>query len=177
MVTNDDDVADQVRLLRDHGRSPNGKVACFGFNARLDNLHAAILNFKLKTYDQDIARRRELAARYHSQLKDVSELILPPPSDTDLDHYDIFQNYEIEAERRDELRGYLKEQGVGTILQWGGYTIHQFEKLGFDIVPPCTERMTRRFMLLPMNTTLMDEDVDYVCEKIIEFCLSCRGRS
>jgi len=172
LVTNDNDVAAQVRLLRDHGRSPDGKVVCFGFNARLDNLHAAILNFKLKTYDQEIARRRELAAMYHSQLKDVSELMLPPPPNVDLVHYDIFQNYEIEAERRDELRSYLNKQGVGTILQWGGYTVHQFEKLCFDVVLPCTERMTRRFMLLPMNTALADEDVDYVCKKIIEFYIS-----
>ena len=169
LVTNDDDVAERVRLLRDHGRGPDGKVVCYGFNARLDNLHAAILKFKLKTYDRDIARRRELADRYHSQLKDVPEIILPPPPDIDLNHYDIFQNYEIEAERRDDLRDYLKEHGIGTILQWGGYTIHQFEKLGFDVMPPHTERMTRRFMLLPMNTTLTDNDVDYVCEKVIKF--------
>lgn len=172
LVTNDDDVADQVRLLRDHGRSPDGKVVCFGFNARLDNLHAAILNFKLKTYDQEIARRRELAAMYHFHLKDVSELMLPPPPAVDSDHYDIFQNYEIEAERRDELRSYLNEQGVGTILQWGGYTVHQFEKLGFDVALPYTERMTRRFMLLPMNTSLADEDVNYICKKIKEFYIS-----
>ncbi len=177
LVTNDDDVAEQVRLLRDHGRNSNGKVVCFGFNSRLDNLHAAILNFKLKTYDWDIARRRELATMYHSQLKDVSELMLPPPPDVDSDHYDIFQNYEIEAERRDELRGYLSDQGVGTILQWGGYAVHQFEKLGFDVVPPYAERMTRRFMLLPMNTAIADEDVDYVCENIIEFYHSGQGRS
>lgn len=172
LVTNDDDIADQVRLLRDHGRSLDGKVVCFGFNARLDNLHAAILNLKLKTYDQEIARRREVAAMYHFQLKDMSELMLPPPPVVDSDHYDIFQNYEIEAERRDELRGYLNEHGVGTILQWGGYTVSQFEKLGFDVVLPYSERMTKRFMLLPMNTSLTDEDVNYICEKIKVFYIS-----
>jgi dTDP-4-amino-4,6-dideoxygalactose transaminase len=166
LVTNDDSVAEKALLLRDHGRGLDGEIWCFGFNARLDNLQAAILNFKLQHYDNDIARRRELAARYHTGLKDIFALKLPPPPNADEEHFDIYQNYEIEAENRDELRVFLQQHGVSTILQWGGHTIHQFEKLGLRGDVAYTDEMTKRFMLLPMNTSLSDEDVDYICQCI-----------
>lgn len=169
VVTNDDMIAEKVRLLRDHGRCPDGKVACFGFNARLDNLHAAILNLKLKNYDRSIARRRELAARYNTRLKDLSQIVLPPPPDGDASHFDIYQNYEIEAERRDDLRSYLKLHGIQTILQWGGRTIHQLGIPLVDVILPFTDQMSKRFLLLPMNTTLTNEDVDYICDKVLAF--------
>ena len=60
--------------------------------------------------------------------------------------------------------------GVGTIIQWGGKAVHQFKGLGFeDVNLPITEKMTSRFLMLPMHTALTDEDVGYVCDCIIEF--------
>lgn len=169
IVTDDDAVAEQLRILRDHGRGSDGKVWVWGYNSRLDNLQAAILGLKLKRYDQYIARRRAIAALYESRLKHVGELLLPPAPDADPDHYDIYQNYEIEADRRDDLRAALDKAGVKTIIQWGGHAIHQFDRLGFTVVPPYTDRMVSRFMLLPMNTALSDDDVHYVCDCIEGF--------
>jgi dTDP-4-amino-4,6-dideoxygalactose transaminase len=169
VVTNDDTVAEKIRLLRDHGRGNDGKINCFGFNARLDNLQAAVLNLKLKNYDRTILKRREIATQYHKKLSGIKELLLPPPPDADREHFDIFQNYEIEAKRRGALRVHLNDNGIQTILQWGGYAVHQFENLGFDEIPSYTEKMTKRFMLLPMNCSLTKDDVDYISEKIIEF--------
>jgi dTDP-4-amino-4,6-dideoxygalactose transaminase len=168
VITNDDDIAAQVRILRDHGRGPDGNVWVWGYNSRLDNVQAAILRIKLRKYDAYVERRRALAALYQSRLGGLSQLLLPPPPG-DGDHFDIFQNYEIEAERRDALRTHLESRGVRTILQWGGKTIHQFPKLGYRMKLPYTERMTERFMLLPLNTALSDEDVRYVCDCIEEF--------
>lgn len=169
VFTNDDDTADFIRLLRDHGRSHSGDVVVWGYNSRLDNLQAAVLDFKLARYDQAIARRRHLAAIYQARLGDVAELVLPPGPDSDPDHFDIFQNYEIETERREELRAYLDEQGIKTIIQWGGKTIHQFPKLGLNSDLPRTEEMTKRFLLLPLNTSLSDDDVEYICATIRTF--------
>ena len=168
-VTNDDAAAEYATLLRDHGRSSSGDVVTFGYNCRLDNLQAAILNFKLRNYDREIARRRDIARMYHDMLADIEELHLPPGPDAEPDHFDIFQNYEIEAEQRDALREHLKSYGVSTILQWGGKAIHQFPKLSLGRELPYTERMTSRFMLLPMNTSLADEDVHYVGSTIRRF--------
>ncbi len=169
VLTNDDELYEKMVLLRDHGRNDHGEVVLWGLNSRLDNMQAAILDYKLSNYDQEIARRREIALQYQSQLGDLKELVLPPAPSSDPDHYDIFQNYEIEAERRDGLQAYLKENGVGTLIQWGGKAVHQFEHLGFKVHLPQTEKMFTRCLMLPMNRSLLDEDVDYVCSKIRQY--------
>jgi dTDP-4-amino-4,6-dideoxygalactose transaminase len=169
IVTDDSELAAAVNILRDHGRGPDGAVWAWGYNSRLDNVQAAILRIKLRKYDGYIARRRALAAIYDSRLRDIEQLLLPPAPDASVDHFDIYQNYEIEADRRDALRAHLEERGVRTILQWGGKAIHQSPKLGFNVSLPYTERMVERFMLLPMNTALKDDDVHYICDSIEEF--------
>jgi dTDP-4-amino-4,6-dideoxygalactose transaminase len=168
-ITNDDEMYRKLRLLRDHGRDDTGEVVMWGLNSRLDNLQAAILNHKLKNYDSCIARRREIAALYQAALGDVEGLRLPPAPDQDPDHFDIFQNYELEADRRDELRQYLRECGVGTLVQWGGKAVHQFPGLGFCQRLPYTEQLFQRLLMLPMNTSLSNDDVQYVCDCIRSF--------
>lgn len=166
LCTNDDGVAEQVRLLRDHGRTADGDVLQFGYNARLDNIHAAILLIKLDTYDTDIATRRRLASIYDERLSSNDALHLPPAPDADERHFDIYQNYEIEAEDRDALREFLASSGIGTILQWGGKTLQQFPALGMKANVPYTDAMTKEFMMLPMNTSLTADDVNYICDHI-----------
>lgn len=170
LVTNDDRVAERARLLRDHGRDEDGEVVAWGTNCRLDNMQAAILNFKFKTFLQDLERRRALARIYHQGLRDLDQLVLPPGPDAGPEHHDIFQNYEIEAEERDRLKAHLQERGIRTIVQFGGKAVHQFSGLGFTNVSlPATERMYTRLLLLPMNTTLSDEDAHCVVESIRAF--------
>ena len=60
--------------------------------------------------------------------------------------------------RRDELRAYLEQHGVRTLLQWGGHAVHQFKNLGFDVSLPKTTLMTSQFIMLPMNTSLVLDD-------------------
>jgi dTDP-4-amino-4,6-dideoxygalactose transaminase len=169
IITDDDSIADNARMLRDHGRGKSGKVEAWGYKSRLDNIQAALLNVKFRYYDEEVARRRSIARQYHERLKDIKELRLPPPPDSEPDHYDIFQNYEIEAEDRDGLKAHLQDRGIGTIIQWGGYTIHQFEKLGLGGNVPYTERMTQRYLLLPMNVSVDDEAVAYIGDAIAKF--------
>jgi dTDP-4-amino-4,6-dideoxygalactose transaminase len=102
-------------------------------------------------------------------LGNVEQLDLPPAPDSDPDHYDVFQNYEIEAERRDDLKVYLARKGVGTIIQWGGKAVHQFRSLGFNQSLAFTERLFERMLMLPINMSLPDDDVHYVCECILDF--------
>ena len=169
IVTNDDAVAEQVMLLRDHGRNEEGLIVEWGFNSRLDNLQAAILNFKLGTFPQDIERRREIARRYQAGLSEISDLVLPPDPDSDSNHYDVYQNYEIESSHRDALKDHLKKDGIGTIIQWAGKAVHQFEDLKFNVSLPFTEKMFERCLMLPMNTSLSDEDIEYICASIRHF--------
>jgi len=170
VVTNDDAVAEKLVLLRDHGRNDKGRVVVWGFNSRLDNLQAAVLDFKLKTFHKDITRRRAIAECYQARLGAMRELTLPPAPNADLRHFDVYQNYELEAERRDELRAYLEEHGVRTIIQWAGTPVHQFHELGFKNVKlPNTDRFFTRCLMLPMNTSLSDDDIDYICDQICAF--------
>jgi len=169
VITNDPAMFERIYQMRDHGRNRNGEIASWGLNSRLDNLQAAILDFQLKNYQTVICRRRQLAAHYSARLNDVVELVLPPAPDSDPDHFDIYQNYEIEAEKRDDLKQHLKDNGVGTLIQWGGQAVHQLKALGFTQQLPYTDWLFTRLLMLPMNMSLSDDDVHYVCDTIRAF--------
>ena len=169
ILCQDETIYDRAYQLHDHGRDKNGNVKSWGRNSRLDNLQAAILNFNLKSYDTVINRRREIASRYHSKLAGLEELKLPESPTENSDHYDVFQNYEIVAKKRDELQEHLKENGIGTLVQWGGKAIHQWSSLGFNLHLPKSEAFFRECIMIPMNMFISNEDVDYICEKINEF--------
>jgi dTDP-4-amino-4,6-dideoxygalactose transaminase len=74
----------------------------------------------------------------------------------------VYQNYELEAERRDELRTYLKDRSIGTLIQWGGKAVHQLERLGLKASLPVTERFFTRCLMLPMNMMVSTEDAEYI---------------
>ena len=169
VITNNEEVYERIYQLRDHGRSTSGEVVSWGLNSRLDNLQAAFLDFQLKKYDGVMHRRRQLATLYTKRLKDVSEIVLPPAPDSDPDHFDIYQNYEIEAEKRDDLKLFLKERGIGTLIQWGGQAVHHLKALGFTQHLPYTDQLFTRMLMIPMNMSLTDDDLDYVCDTIRAF--------
>jgi dTDP-4-amino-4,6-dideoxygalactose transaminase len=169
VLTNDDKVAAHVKMGRDHGRNDDGEFVMWGTKARLDNLQAAILNHKLKTYDDVMERRRAIAARYQKRLGSLKDLHLPPAPDADNRHFDIFQNYEIEAERRDALKDHLKARGVGTIIQWAGQPLHKIKALGMARSLPRTDKMFERCLMLPIHMAMSDADVDYVADVIADF--------
>lgn len=169
VLTNDDEVYRKLLLLRDHGRNHEGDVVMWGFNSRLDNLEAAYLDFQFKDYLHVIERRRSIASLYQQRLGNLNQMVLPPAPASESDHFDVFQNYEIEAENRDALKLFLKERGIGTLIQWGGKPVHQFVKLGFKHALPFTDRLFTRILMLPLNMSLTDDDVHYVSDQIAEF--------
>jgi len=169
VLVNDKNLYHQIFQLHDHGRDVDGEVRRWGRNSRLDNIQAAILSHKLKTYDKVIARRREVAQMYQERLGMLNELQLPAAPSTTSDNFDVYQNYELTADNRDELKVYLGEKNIGTLVQWGGTAVHQFTQLGFNQVLPDTERFFERCIMLPMNVFINDTDVDYICESVTEF--------
>lgn len=171
IVTNDDQLAARMLLLRDHGRNHDGEVVVWGFNSRLDNLQAAILDRQFEKYADIISHRRGLAARYQERLGNLEQLQLPPSPDSDPDHFDVYQNYELQADDRDGLRAHLKAKGIGTLIQWGGKAVHQFEGLGLRASLPNTERLFRRCLMLPMNMMVTLDDCDYISECMRQYYL------
>jgi dTDP-4-amino-4,6-dideoxygalactose transaminase len=169
ILTNSEQIYERIVQLRDHGRGPDGEIVSWGLNSRLDNLQAAILDFRLASYDTAVERRRAVAGVYQDRLHTIGQVKLPPGPDDQPDHFDVFQNYEIEAERRDELRAFLKKRQIGTALPWGGKAVHQWPRLGFEMRLPFTERVFERVLLLPLNLSLTQDDVHHICNTIEDF--------
>jgi dTDP-4-amino-4,6-dideoxygalactose transaminase len=169
VMTNDDDVYDRMLQLHDHGRRADGEIISWGLNSRLDNLQAAILDYRLSSYPAAIERRRAVASLYQARLGGIEQITLPPAPGSDSRHFDVYQNYEIEGERRDALREHLKARGIGTLIQWGGKAVHQWPALGFKQRLPRTDAMFERLLLLPMNLTLTDDQAHEVCDVIHDF--------
>ena len=164
IIVNDEDLYNKCYQIRDHGRDKDGDVVRWGRNSRLDNLQAAILRYKLNNYHTVVERRREIASLYEEHLNDLEELILPPAPDSDKDHFDVFQNYELAANDRDGLKDYLDKNGIGTLIQWGGMAIHHYKNLGFKQVLPNTDRFFNHCIMLPMNIFITNEEVEYICD-------------
>jgi len=170
LVTNDDDIAAKARLYRDHGyvRS-TGEIVLYGYNSRLDNIQAAMLNVKFPHLPGWIERRREIARKYHAGLGNIRGITLQPHPDEDPKFYDAFQNYVIRSDRRDALAQYLKDEGVEILISWPIPThVHKALNLSHYQLPE-TEKLSRTVLSLPMFPELSDEHVDIVIQKIRKF--------
>lgn len=172
VVTNDADTATRIRLLRDHGqRRETGDVLCFGFNSRLDNLHAAILDVKLRYLNGWLQRRRELAALYQRGLSDLADVKLPPPPQAEGRYYDVFQNYVVRARDRDRDRlvGYLKDSGVEVLVN-NPIPVHHHQALGLQHFRlPMTERLAQEVVSLPLNPEISNEQAEVVISSVRSF--------
>lgn len=168
VITNDEDIARKINLLRDHGRNSDGQFETWGYNSRLDNFQAAILLEKFKTFDEDIQKRRKYASIYHSEINSENISMPPPPENEDF--FDTYQNFEIRANDRDNLKKHLSDNGIGTLIQWGGQAIHHMENLGlthFEL--PFTDKFFKECIMLPMNTALTEDEVVYISKKVNSF--------
>jgi len=168
VVTNDSALAERLRGLRDHGRVSKTELSGWGYNCRLDNLQAAVLDIKMKRLPEWIGRRRQLAAIYDEALTGLKQIKLPPPPRDDGAYFDIFQNYVIEADRRDQLFEYLTKNKIETLTPWAVPMHHQPIGLsGFKL--PHTEQLAQAALSLPLTTELEEDQVLFVAETVREF--------
>ena len=165
VVTNDPSLARQVRLLREYGWQERYVSYFAGTNSRLDELQAAILRVKLKYLDHDNRRRQLIAQRYGSALAE-SAITLPQTS-PDATH--VFHQYVVRAAKRDDLKTYLGNRGIGTLIHYP-VPVHQqpayAEKLPAVVELRQTETIATQILSLPMYPELTDEQIDTVCELI-----------
>lgn len=165
--TNDEKLAEKIRALRDGGRTSTGDLDGYGFNSRLDNLHAAILSVKLKYVSKWIERRRELADLYFKGLSGLPDFKLPPRSDDRF--YDVYQNYVVRTPKRDQLVAHLRKADIETLISWPK-PLHKQKSLGLDHFHlPRTEQISNEVLSLPLYPELTDDKVDYVIEAIHDF--------
>ena len=170
LTTNDDELARKVRLLRDHGfKRDTNELLMYGYNSRLDNIQAAILDVKLRHLPEWLERRREIARSYQRGLRDVGDLVLPDQPTEDGPHYDVFQNYVIRTARRDQLFSYLKDKGIETLISWPKPNHHHPNLKLTQFKLPETELLSRTVLSLPIFPELSDEEVAYVVETVSSF--------
>jgi dTDP-4-amino-4,6-dideoxygalactose transaminase len=167
VVTSDAELAARLRALRDHGRVSKTELNGWGHNCRLDNLQAAVLDMKLRHLPSWIERRRHLAGLYDESLQGLDHVKRPPSPDTGRFH-DVFQNYVIESDRRDELVSHLANRGIETLVSWPTPMHHQ--PLGLrDFKLPVTEALSDRVVSLPMYPELEDDQVTQVTAAVHDF--------
>ncbi len=171
VTTNDDRLAEKLRLLRVHGMEPKYHHRVVGINSRLDALQAATLRVKLKYLDGWSDARRRNAEHYDRLFAEaVVEEVTTPAVRTNRRH--IFNQYTIRCSRRDELMDFLKRRGVDSEIYYP-VPLHLqecFSYLGYKSGDfPMTERASRECLSLPIYPELTEEMRRYVVEKIAEF--------
>jgi dTDP-4-amino-4,6-dideoxygalactose transaminase len=171
VLTQDEGHARKLAALRVHGAPKKYFHEWVGVNSRLDSLQAAVLRVKLQYLDAESAGRQKNADRYRENLAGAGLPIgLPQPASYQTRH--VYNQFVIRAPRRDQLKAYLQENGVGSEIYYP-LSLHQqacFRDLGYregDF--PESEKAAREVLALPVHSALADQDVDYVCQQIRAF--------
>jgi len=167
VVTNNDELADRVRLLRNYGSKKKYFNEIQGFNSRLDELQAAFLRVKLPKLDQWNAQRQQIAQLYLQHLTTQQNLVLPTIAEATSPVWHVFV---IRHPQRDSLQQYLKNAGIETLIHYpvpphlsGAY------RQQYPVYLPITERLATEVLSLPMFPFLNDEQVAYVSSVIQGF--------
>lgn len=166
ITTNDDRLAQTIKILRNYGKDVSGEVVFDGFNSRLDEIQASILNVKLKYLDLNNQKRKRIADRYLKEI--INEKIILPQNNGDESHN--WHLFVVKCQKRDELQNYLLQNGIQTIVHYSILPIKMkiFEKY-FDQEFKITENIQNQVLSLPLNIAMSNKEIDFVIEKINEF--------
>jgi UDP-2-acetamido-2-deoxy-ribo-hexuluronate aminotransferase len=165
VLTEDDNLADRVRMIRSHGRAGTGDEAVvLGLTGRLDTLQAAILLAKLEVFERELERRRAIADRYFDAFGSRLACQSVPKGFTS-----AFALFTIRVSERDRLRSRLDERGISTGLFYRLALHHHPAFMGYDGRKlPVSERLTTEVLSLPISPDLTDEEVERVVEAMLE---------
>jgi dTDP-4-amino-4,6-dideoxygalactose transaminase len=166
LTTSDEKLADKIRMLRNYGSSKKYYNEVVGYNSRLDELQAALLREKLKALDMINDHKRSLANIYHEGLK--SDYTLPLREEG---YHDVYHIFNVRHERRDELKKYLFEHGVGTEIHYPVAPVHQHAMKGIlsDQPAPVAEEIHRTTLSLPISYFHTRQDIEKVVEVMNSF--------
>ncbi|HJV46671.1 MAG TPA: DegT/DnrJ/EryC1/StrS family aminotransferase [Bacillota bacterium] len=170
IVTNDDELAEKLRILRVHGSFPKYYHSMIGYNSRLDSIQAAMLQVKLQYIDQWNEKRREKAAIYDRGLAELP-ITLPYVEE---DRQSVFHLYIIQTEYRDELLKFLGDKGISSGVYYP-VPLHRqdvYKDLGYgEGSMPESEKASFGTMALPLYPELSAEDQEYVIQVVCDFFL------
>ena len=173
IISDNGEIANKIRKMRNHGMVDRETVESFGYVSRMDTIQAAILSYRINNLDKVIKKRRSNAMIY---IKELDKDYVYFPEDEDM-RYSTFHTFVIQVDNRDSLRKYLEKNGIKTAIHYP-IPIHlqpaakylRFEKGDFIK----TEEQAGRILSLPINQFLSSEDVRFVANKINRFFKSSK---
>jgi dTDP-4-amino-4,6-dideoxygalactose transaminase len=171
MFTNDPILAEKLRMIANHGQKKKYYHDSIGVNSRLDTLQAGILRVKLKHLDRYSASRNEVADRYDTAFLNHPHIKTPKRA---FNSTHVFHQYTIQAEgvSREELKSFLQEKGVPTMVYYpvplhrqNAYLQYGYEEGNF----PISESLCKKVLSLPIHTEMKQEEQEYIIETIKSF--------
>lgn len=162
--TNDDELAEAMLQIRNHGQAARYEHVRLGLNGRLDTIQAAVLLAKLEIFEKELLLRTEVAARYGERL---SGMVKTPWIVGE--NCSVYAQYTIEVENRERVVDTLCERGVPTAVHYPvpAHLQPAFRYLGYDVGSfPAAERAADRVLSLPMHPYLTAEDQDEICKAV-----------
>ncbi len=164
VLTNNEELAEKIKMLRVHGQNKRYHHKYIGLGGRMDTFQCAIVNVKLRYYRDDLARRQKVAHKYTKALEG-KEIVLPYQNP---DTTSAWAQYSIRVKNRDTLQVKLKEAGIPTAVHYP-MPLHLqecFEYLGYVKGNfPIAEKVSEEIMSLPMNPYLKDDEIEYIVEQ------------
>ena len=172
MFTNNDELAQKIRMIANHGQPQKYVHKVLGVNSRLDTLQAAVLNVKLKELDDFAARRQAVARRYDEELAEVDAIVCQkiPEYSTHVYHQ---YTVRITNGKRDALQAYLKDKGVPSMIY---YPIPLYEQEAFmsyhdGTTHVITEKLCKEVISFPIHTEMEDDVQEFIIQSIKSFFL------
>lgn len=171
IFTDDDELAERMRVIANHGQQEKYYHAVVGVNSRLDTIQAAILDVKLKYLDEYIGARRRVAEFYDNAFDSIEDLQTPARA-SDSTH--VFHQYTLQVAdgRRDALQSHLAERGVPAMIY---YPVPLYRQEAFaayvapDFYLPATEKLCGAVLSLPIHTEMNERTLDFIAGGVREF--------
>ncbi len=168
VLTNNKELADKLKMLRNYGQSKKYYHDFLGYNKRLDSIQAAVLNIKLKHLEEWNTQRREIAKKYKNLLKGTPVVL--PNEKSDRKH--VYHLFVIRVPEREKFMDFMKNNGIDTGIHYPipihlqkAYSYLSHKEGDF----PRTEEFSKHIVSLPMFPGMSDAEIEYVCSKINEF--------
>lgn len=171
IYTNDDTLADAMRVITNHGSKVKYYHLKIGVNSRLDSIHAAILRIKLRYLDEYTAARQKVALYYDNELKNIKQLSIPAREEKSTH---IFHQYTLVLKDvdRNKFIEYLKNKGIPVMIY---YPVPFHLQDAFRYLPykegdfPVTEHLCKHVISLPIHTEMDEEQLKYIVNSIKDF--------
>lgn len=167
IVTNNGELYEKCRMIRNGGQISRYEHKVFGIDSRLDEIQAAFLSVQLPYLEEYNKNRSHSASAYYEMLGGTNDVKFVKLRDRGISNHHLFV---IETEKRDELASFLKKHDIPTLIHYL-IPIHKQECFSEfnELCLPIVEQKVKRILSLPMHPFLEKEDIAYICTKIREF--------